>query len=230
MIQYENTKQLAYGKYLFRILINNPIGFIFRTELQKQGNLSHVRKELDNLREQRANGGPMFRSIYRSSMEVSESTYQDARKIYMILKSQTDYTVRCTANGNISVYTNNEKLIDTLEKIAADVREIMKPADEDYESLLSEENIIIVDSEPKLPVKITLNNNKVSTGFANWLKANKDKSKVGYRALEAIENGWYSNGYYFYVRDMKVLNMIYLLVGNSIRRIDKLVYRGNIDK
>jgi len=230
LIQYTKTSKLAYGKYLYKVTVNNPIGHIFRTELQRHGNLSFVRTELDTLREQRANGEPMFRRKFRYDEEVPEKVYQDARKIYLILKSQADYTVRVTPNGNISVYSNNEKLIDTITRIASDPREVMKPDDEEVGHLTSDQNIILVDNEPVFPIKITLNSNKSGSGIASWLRANTDKSKVGYRALEALENNWYANGFYFYVRDEKVLNMIYMLVGNSIRRVDKLVYRGNIDK
>ena len=38
------------------------------------------------------------------------------------------------------------------------------------------------------------------------------------------------NGLYIYLRDEKVLSLVTLLAGASIRSVEKLVYRGDIDK
>ena len=66
--------------------------------------------------------------------------------------------------------------------------------------------------------------------YGNDHRTYTDKSKIGPVALDCIsKSGWYS-GYYFYLRDEKLLSLIMLLVGNNIRRVDKLVYSGNIDK
>ena len=198
--------------------------------MQRHGTLSFVRSELDTLREQRANGQLMFRQKFRFDQEVTEDVYQDARRLYLILKSQKDYTLRVTPNGNITVFTNNEKLIDTIERVCSVVLEVMKPDKNEISQLTDIKNIVLVDKTPEFSIRVTLNSIPTNSGILKWLSANKDKSKIGEKALDILKNGWYSNGLYFYVRDEKVLNMIYMLVGNSIRRVDKLVYRGDIDK
>jgi len=225
------TQKLLYGKYLYKVVVRTALANIFRTELQTRGQLSHARSELDKLRDLRDRNLPMQMQKWRAVVPVKHSEWLDARRIYMVLKSQEDYTVRINPYNLVSVYTNNEKLIDTLERVAEYTYETSKPESQEIETLLTQKNVIITDTIPKFPLRVIINSNtKPNSDFALWLKTNTDKSKIGVKALAAIENGWFSGGFYFYVRDEKVLNMIYLLIGSSIRRVEKLVYSGNLDK
>jgi hypothetical protein len=53
---------------------------------------------------------------------------------------------------------------------------------------------------------------------------------MGHIALESLESYGYLNGLYMYIRDDKVLHLITILAGNSIRCVEKLVYKEDIDK
>ena len=53
---------------------------------------------------------------------------------------------------------------------------------------------------------------------------------MGKIALDGLENYGYLNGLYMYLRDDKILNLVTLLAGQSIRSVEKLVYKGDIDK
>jgi hypothetical protein len=64
----------------------------------------------------------------------------------------------------------------------------------------------------------------------DWIEANKDKARIGDKALDYLVNDGHLNGYYMYIRDERVMQLVYMLAGSSIRRIDKLVYNSNIDK
>ena len=64
---------------------------------------------------------------------------------------------------------------------------------------------------------------QIDISFSNWLIANSDKSRVGDKTLVSIQQG-YVSGSYFYVRDEKILIIVQMLIGNTIQRIDKLVY------
>lgn len=225
------TQKLFYGKYLYKVVVRTALANIFRTEYQTRGQLSHARSELDKLRDLRDRNLPMQIQKWRAVISVKHSEWLDARRIYMVLKSQEDYTVRINPYNLVSVYTNNEKLVDTLDRVSEYTYEISKPESQQIEALLTQKDIIITDTVPQFPLRVIINSNtKPNSDFALWLKANTDKSKIGVRALASIENGWFSGGFYFYVRDEKVLNMIYLLIGSSIRRVEKLVYSGNLDK
>ena len=96
--------------------------------------------------------------------------------------------------------------------------------------LKTKTKIQIVDEPPKLPLKVWFNSTRINKDFANWIRANSDKCKIGKIALEGLENYGYLNGLYIYLRDEKILNLVTLLAGNSIRNVEKLVYVPDIDK
>ena len=109
-------------------------------------------------------------------------------------------------------------------------REFWEPDAALSKFLQTEKNVILTNSVPEFPIKVTFGNNKISPDFINWLDANQDKSRVGKSTINNIRNGYFTSGLYFYVRDEKVLNLISMLVGHNIRRIDYLVYKKDIDK
>jgi hypothetical protein len=108
--------------------------------------------------------------------------------------------------------------------------EFWEPRSEEIELLKQQENIVIVDTAPQFPLKVWFNTNKVPGGFVDWIEANKDKARIGDRALDYLIKDGHLNGYYMYIRDERVMQLVYMLAGSSIRRIDKLVYNNNIDK
>jgi len=79
-------------------------------------------------------------------------------------------------------------------------------------------------------LRVTLGRKNGSIDLANWLRNNKDKSKVGKKTLEYLENQSYVDGLYFYVRDEKLLQLITLICGNNIRRVQRLVWHNELDK
>ena len=90
-------------------------------------------------------------------------------------------------------------------------------------------NILIVDEEPSYKYKVYLSD-KATPGFARWAEANKDKIKLGHTLQREIENSGYLRGFYFWVKDDKVLLLVKMIIGGNIQRIDKLVSKSNLDK
>ena len=41
--------------------------------------------------------------------------------------------------------------------------------------------------------------------------------------LQEVKNNGYVNGMYFYVRDEKVLQLIQIIIGGNIKRVDKFI-------
>ena len=70
----------------------------------------------------------------------------------------------------------------------------------------------------------------MDSNFYKWLSNNDDKVKIGDTCLESIKNGNYVRGFYFYIRDDKVLSLIHLMISGGIARIDNLVYPAVKDK
>lgn len=69
----------------------------------------------------------------------------------------------------------------------------------------------------------------VDPNLAEWIISNKDKAKAGPVCLQEIANNGYVKGYYIYIRDEKIIQLLNLFIGN-IQRIDKLVYIAKTDK
>lgn len=217
------TKKLFYGEYLYKVVINNDLANIFRGELQKKGYLSYAREEIDQLieTERLSPNGPLTIKKFRSVVEVSKSEYEKAKKIYWLLKYNKDYKLSVTFRYSLSIYSNNLGLIKDLIKLKPS--EYHEP---DHSRMHQyQPNIILVDREPDLPIKVTLGTRKVDPGFVNWHYNNADKCRIGVKALECIRRGGYQSGLYFYVRDEKVLNLITMLCGDNIRKVEKLVYK-----
>jgi hypothetical protein len=126
------------------------------------------------------------------------------------------------------VYTNDKDwLLDLSTKVVRPV-ELWQPSDAHISHL--GENIIIVNRPTKYQYKVTLGDKRVDRGFTTWLEKNHDKVKIGRMCKDAISEGLYAANYYFYVRDERVLELVKLMITPSIRRIDKLVCKQDIDK
>jgi hypothetical protein len=229
--QFE-TKKLHYGKYLYKLVLSNSLSSIFRTDYQRKDTLSYARSKLDELSFSYERGETLLLKRYRTDIEVDVNTFLDAKDVYTALKSsQSEYKIRIDSLSHLSIYSNDKSILDLIvKKIRSGWMELWVPTLEYTNYLSNNENIILVDKKPKFPYKVTLGGKKVPVEFATWLKANTDKSKIGSKALEQIENHSYVNGFYFYIRDEKVLNLIQMLVGHNIRRVDKLIYKEDIDK
>lgn len=225
------TKKLHYGKYLYKLVLWTSLSNIFRTGFQKSDDLAYARHKLDELTSLYRANKALTITYYRTAKEIPVEDYLDAMDIYSSLKKETDFKIR-VENVHLYIYSNDKNMLQNLHsKIrSTNWTEFWEPKEENLATLLSGDNVIFVNTPPQFPLRITFNGKTVPKEFADWLKNNTDKSKVGPKTLESIEHHRWSDGNYFHVRDEKVLNLIYLIIGNNIRRIDKLVYRADIDK
>lgn len=223
------TCKLHYGEYLYKLVLSNSLNVFFRSELQKKEKLSYARENLDKLTENYRNNEPLTRKVFRAEQVIPLEDYFDAIDLYKLLKTNSDYKIRIHPYKNLTVYSNNKTLLLTIaQKMRTSNREFWEPDKDSINLLKDKTNIEIVNKKPEFPIKIYFNNRRVSRDFSNWIRANTDKSRIGAIALDSLESFEYLNGYYMYVRDDKVLDMISLLIGHAIRRVDKLVY--NEDK
>ena len=228
--QFESRK-LFYTEYLYKLVFRNELNVIFRSELQKKEKLSYARQELDRLAESYRNNVPLNKKAWRADVSIDTHDYFDAMTIYTALKSSDEYKLRVDPGSCITLFSNNKTfLLDLANKLHTPWLNFWEPNVEYVELLKTKTKIQIVDEPPKLPLKVWFNSNRINTDFANWLRANNDKCKIGTIALEGLEKYGYLNGLYIYLRDEKILNLVTLLAGNSIRNVEKLVYVPDIDK
>lgn len=225
------TKKLHYGEYLYKLVLSNQLSTIFRTEVQRHGKLGFAKEQLNNLHEKYIQGEPLEKQIFRTTRIIPNEDYLDAVDIYAVLKFANNYKIRIDPHSRISIYTNDKELTNKIiRKMRKSNAEFWEPDSSVVHALLEQKNIILIDNPTCYPIKLTFGTQSVDNSFAKWLESNRDKSKVGSITLESIKNGHDLNGLYFFVRDEKVLSLISMLVGHNIRRIDKLVYKENIDK
>lgn len=230
MKHFESAK-LFYSEYLYKLVFRNELNVIFRNELQKKEKLSYARSQLDSLTEQYRNNDPLYKKAWRTDVSVDINDYFDAMAVYNTLKKTDEYKIRIDLYSTITLFSNNKDfLLELGNKLKTDSAEFHQPNPDYIDILKSNAKIQIVDVPPKLPIKVWFNSNRINTDFANWLRANNDKCKIGTIALESLENYGYLNGLYIYLRDEKVLNLVTLLAGASIRSVEKLVYKDDIDK
>jgi len=230
MKQFETTK-LHYGKYQYKLVLSNQLNTIFRSSLQKSSALGYAREKLDQLTESYQKNEPMSEIVWRTTRTVPIDHYLDAKNIYSLLKFAEDYKIRLNPGRTLIIYSNDKALLKKISnKMKVSNREFWEPAAALSKFLQTEKNVILTNSVPEFPIKVTFGNNKINPDFINWLDANQDKSRVGKSTINNIRKGYFTSGLYFYVRDEKVLNLISMLVGHNIRRIDYLVYKKDIDK
>ena len=146
-------------------------------------------------------------------------------------KKSNDYKLRIDPYSTVTLFSNNKDfLLELGSRLRTNTTQFWEPNPDHINILKSKTKIQIVDEIPKLPLKVWFNSTRINQDFANWLRANDDKCKIGKIALQSLEDYGYLNGLYIYLRDEKILNLVTLLAGSSIRSVEKLVYRGNIDK
>jgi len=211
------SRKLFFSEYLYKLVFRNELNSIFRSDLQKKEKLSYARRELDRLAEDYRNNFPLFKRAWRTDIPIANNDYFDAMTLYSALKNSNEYKLRIDPYSTITLFSNNREFLLTLgNKLNTTAVKFWEPNVAYIELLKSKTKIQIVDEVPKLPLKVWFNSTRVNKDFANWLRANDDKCKIGKIALESLESYGYLNGLYIYLRDEKVLSLVTILAGASI--------------
>lgn len=226
-----SSNKLFYSKYIYKLTIYNRLSNIFRSELQRGKELSYARAKLDEYNHYYTNGLPIVKTVFRTETNVPNEDFLDARDIYKSLrKSKEDYLIRVSI-GQITIYSNDKSLLTSIgSKLRTVNLEFFQPEIKIANFLQNNQDVVIVQRKPQFSLRVTLGRQNGSTDLANWLKNNKDKSKVGKKTLEYLETQGYVDGLYFYLRDEKLLHLITLICGDNIRRVQKLVWCNELDK
>ncbi len=230
-LKLHEAKRLHYGKYLYKLKTKNVIASIFRTDLQRNGNLYYAELRLkEYVQTVKTDGRPMIKSKYFKTVVLDVDDLNDATHIYKCLKNSTNYMVRCEYQTLI-IYSND---IDLLKKIASKISskvDIWEPAVSAIDFLTHNKNVIIINYQPKFPWKLTFGKKPGSKTLADWIKKNSKNVLIGKITLEhhEKEQAWIQ-GTYMYAKNEHVVMLIQMIVGDNITRIDKLVYKADIDK
>jgi hypothetical protein len=187
---------------------------------------------LNDLKTDYKNGTVLQLTRWRSSTIIDNEDFEDALFLNWIFKKYTDYRKRVEFTNSIIIYTSDDNMVNELVTNLSDcIKEIHRPKEGIEAFLVQNIETAIVKTPPEYEFRVYLKGNRIDPSFGNWLRANRDKCKVGKRTLWNIENSsYYTNNNYFYIKNEKVLTMIRMLIGQNIRKAERLVYQGDIDK
>lgn len=224
------TKKLHYGEYLYKLVINNRFSNYFRTEFQKDGRLDYARQRINEMNK---NYNPEKRVLeIRGWATYSINPYEevpaeelwDAIDIYRYLRINKNYKVRCEMYS-LTLYSNDRNMLIKLgNKLRAKYIEFWEPDPSNIETLLTNNNIIIVNSPPEFEYKITFGKKMGKPAIARWILANPTLGKMGSTTIDYCLDSAWVKGLYFFVKDQRSLMIVQMIIGDNISRIDKLVY------
>lgn len=209
MLKAKVTKKLFYDEYPYKLVVRNSLGHIFRDK-----NLKNARDELDILQLQYEKGESLRRGSYRI-FTYDIPTFKEAKILYRLLKNVNEYKLR-VENPRLQIYSHSLSFLQNISKKVRHPEELWMP------EVPLDKNTILVNKPMPYNIKVTIQNLNVSTSLAKWIRSNPKLAKAGPVCLSEIEKDGYTNGYYFYVRDEKVLSIVSLMVGNNFR-VDKIV-------
>jgi hypothetical protein len=207
-----STPRLFYQKYPYKILWYTEFSHYFRNS-----DLSYARDVLDRCQQQLEETGRIALERWRGQVVVPREELFNAQRAYNALaNTSADYQLRIEGT-NAVIYADDRDWLYNLGK-SINAVEWWEP-----KSDLIPNTIIMGPKMKGWEYKITLGS-KVPEEFLNWVPNNLSKLKVGNTLLESIEKKMsYLDGYYFYVRNEKMLNLVTLVLGRGLRRIDKII-------
>lgn len=217
-MKHLNTTKLFYDKYKYRLVVQHTLGTIFRDK-----NLAHARQVLDNLQFQLEQGDELeWRRGFKYYVNISNEQLFSAQFLLheFYMQGHGNYKLRCE-HPCLMIYSNDlhwlNKMID--KGIVAD--SLTQPNFADVKELVP--YVIVTDDDPIIyQYKVTVGS-QVSPALADWIRANSDKCKAGTKFLHSVANNGYVNGMYFYVRDERVLQLVQIIIGGDIKRVDKFI-------
>ena len=212
------TTKLFYNEYPYKVVISNVLAPIFREK-----NLAQAKDVLDQIQSVYEENLPLVRNYGMRVEHISHKTFFDAKNLYIEFSKKLAFKLRverCT----IQVYSHEYQWLSHISKKFS-ATEFWAPRT-DIPKL--DKNIIVVSNPTEFEYKVSLGES-VDPALANWILSNKDKAKAGPVCLREIANSGYVKGFYIYVRDEKVMQLLTLFIGN-VQRIDKLVYIAKTDK
>jgi hypothetical protein len=205
------TPKLFYKQYPYKLVFYTKFANSFR------GNdLAYIREMLDQYYNSIKQGHTkLYLRRWKDSVPVTTEDLAEVHAIYSALSIHTDYKIR-VENNYITIYSVDKHW---LYKLATNLE-----AQEWWEPLeYLEPGILIMGPKMKgWGYKITLGP-RVPKSFYDWAINNTDKLKIGNKLQQYLKTRGFVDGYYFYVRNEKMLNLVSLVAGQGIQRVDKIV-------
>lgn len=218
------TTKLFWDEYPYKLVLKNKTAHIFRNK-----NLSYARQILDKMQTSYVENQPLCLTRGFRMDTVTEQQFLDSKKLLHFFSSRDDYRLRIEL-AYLSIYSFDLSWLNTISKSLGpgSVKELWQPGS-NTANLLSK-NTVILQENLGYNYRITLGRKSSDTSaFANFVRSNSHLVRVGPVLMNELENNGYVNGMYFYARDDKTIQLCHLMLDN-IRRIDKIIYKHDVDK
>lgn len=188
----------------------------------REKKFSVARGVLDNINTQIEQGEEhlYWSKGFRYSRPISINDFKETQQLYKYLSRQDydSYMLR-VQQTSINWYSNNyDKMQELISKFPDKVTSIAQPNPLHKDIL--KPNIIIKDYDFEFKVTVGA---YVDANVAYWFENNPDKVRIGKIFLDSIKQGQYVKGFYFYAKNEKVLNLVKIILGGKITRVDKFV-------
>ena len=213
LLKRYDTNSLFYGKYPYKLTLHTPLANWFRG-----GDLPYIRDTLDELQHQYNQNNKLTIKFWNREVTVKTSDLYYAQKVYSHLCIGKSYRLRVEGHY-LAIYSDDKTWLENvLDSISPVATEWWEPT-----SLLQPNTILMSPKMKGWEYKVTLGSN-VPQDFYRWALNNLDKIKIGPTFKDSLLRGYtYMSGYYFYVRNDRVLNLVSLVLGNGITKIDKII-------
>lgn len=215
-----NTIKLFYNEYANKLVIRNQLAHLFR---EKQW--TYAKDQLDRMQQEFEKGETVRWTRGRIVETIDIQSLQEAQILFNELNRRNDIKLR-VENPRMQIYTNDIALLNRIHSKIGSCIELWTPSD-DVD--LIPINTIILSRPAPYEYRVTLGS-WPTPEFSNWIENNQDKIKIGKKCYKTIVTGGYTQGLYFYVLSERYLHLLQLVIGNSVQRIDKVIYKQNIDK
>jgi len=212
--QHHNSK-LFYNEYSYKFVCYNDIANEFR-----ENRLANVRQVLDILQacwddnEDLTYTYPWSKRI----RSVTNTSFFEAKTLYDTLKKRNDYKLRVQYK-QLMIYSKEKTWLKNLSNKISQSTEWWEPKVE-----LFEPGCVYLQNDLGYDFRVTFKG-RLNETQANWLLNNSSLVKLGPTFFKNLIDGmYYSDGLYCYVRDTKSLTLFNLVLSDSVRRVDKVVY------
>ena len=230
-MKYTETKKLFFGKYLYRYKFKSPLAFYFYRTSNFNGMIAALDAAIISIEDQISKNKKSVATVKRwnRTYEVNQHHIDQIRELKNILVDYYGEFRTRTEFINLSIYTNNEKLVSLLETIHSEDAEMSKPHELAKSVLDGNNEIYIVNKPLDYKYRLTVSGSmKNSKEVAKWLEENSTKVKASSTAIRGFKKEYWLSNLLFYARDDKVLMLAQMMFGESIRKVEKIVFIGDI--
>lgn len=203
-IQVKQTVRLFNGKYKYKIVLISKAASWFRGGV-KNAKVNIGQKHLQ----------PAWRD------RLTSADLDLAEKLMVKMTPMTDYLIR-VESPYINFYTNTESDVENLAKINPSIVKYVCAPVQGSEAELDLKKIIVKTLDFKY--RITMGKtDKNYTNFVEWAEGKSDKIRLPKRAQRMLVKDRSWGGYYFYVKDDKLLTMVKMFLGGDIQCVEQCV-------